>query len=163
MRFLESTFNETDLAVFNAKLPQYSLDGAELVVRQDNFSLNEEDWREILLQVQNDDEKIATLEARVASERAAFMSPSRILEEAKTVNPLITDIAVGQLNYGSLENELNGPRQLITVYTTESLSIEAGNQIQNWLRSRTEQEQIMVYFIPELLPPAQSGSETSDQ
>ena len=75
------------------------------------------------------------------------MSPSRILEEAKTVNPLITDIAVGQLNYGSLENELNGPRQLITVYTTESLSIEAGNQIQNWLRSRTEQEQIMVYFI----------------
>lgn len=149
---LGERFNDTDMAVFNAKLPQYQLEETELIIRQDNFSLTEDDWREILLQVQDDDEKIATLEARVASERANFMSPSRMLEEAQSFNSYVSDIAIGSLNYGSIENEINGPKQLITVYTTQPLTIEAAEQLKNWLRTRVEEEQIVVYFTPDILP-----------
>lgn len=149
---LGERFSDNDMAVFNAKLPQYDLAGTELVIRQDNFSLTEEEWQEILLQVQNDDEKIATLEARVASERAAFMSPSKILEEAKQINPLVSDIAVGALNYGSLENELFGPRLVVNIYTTQPLNQLAAEQLQGWLRTRLEEDQLVFYYTPELLP-----------
>ena len=152
LAILGERFSDTDVAVFNAKLPQYDLKGTELVLRQDSVSLTEEDWQDILLQVQNDDEKIATLEARVASERAAFMSPTRVLEEAKTVNSRVSDIAVGTLNYGSLENELSGPRQVVTVYSTDSLSAVEGEQLRSWLRSRLQEEQLAFYFIPDLQP-----------
>jgi len=140
--------------VFNAKLPQYDLDTTNLVLRQDEFSLSEEEWEQILLQVQSDDEKIATLEARAASERASFMSPSKILEEAKTINSLVSDIAVGMLNYGSLENEITGPRQVVTVYTSEPLSNDAAEQLRSWLRTRLQEDQLAFYFIPEIASDA---------
>ncbi|MAQ59139.1 TIGR00341 family protein [bacterium] len=146
---LGQRFTESDIAVFNAKLPQYDLDTTNLVLRQDEFSLSEEEWEQILLQVQSDDEKIATLEARAASERASFMSPSKILEEAKTINSLVSDIAVGMLNYGSLENEITGPRQVVTVYTSEPLSNDAAEQLRSWLRTRLQEDQLAFYFIPE--------------
>lgn len=148
---LGGRFGETEVAVFEAKLPQYDLEGVGLVIRQDNFTLTEEEWRQILLQVEGDDEKIATLEGRVASERAAFMSPTKILEEARTINSKVSDIAVGTLNYGSLENELTGARQVVTVYATEALAKEEADKIQAWLRSRLQEEQLMVYFTPDVV------------
>ncbi len=151
---LGQRFTESDIAVFNAKLPQYDLDSVNLVLRQDEFSLSEEEWEQILLQVQSDDEKIATLEARAASERASFMSPSKILEEAKTINSLVSDIAVGMLNYGSLENEITGPRQVVTVYTSEPLSNDAAEQLRSWLRTRLQEDQLAFYFIPEIASDA---------
>jgi hypothetical protein len=148
---LGERFTETDMAVFNTRLEQYDLADTELVIRQDNFSLSEEEWRQLVLEVQSDDEKIAALEARVASERASLMSPSRILNEAQAFNSKLTDIAIGELNYGSIENELTAARTVITVYANEPVTQSEANQLRNWLRTRLEQEQILVYFIPEVL------------
>lgn len=148
---LGERFGDTDMAVFKAKLPQYDLGDVELVIRQDNFALSETEWQDILLQVQGDDEKIATLEGRVASERATFMSPTKVLEEAKIFNSKVSDIAIGSLNYGSLENELNGARQLVTIYATEALNREEADRLQAWLRSRLQEEQLLVYFTPDVL------------
>jgi uncharacterized hydrophobic protein (TIGR00271 family) len=148
---LGERFNDTDMAIFNTKLEQYDLADTELVIRQDAFSLSEEDWRQLLLQVQSDDEKIATLEARVASERASQMSPSRILEEARAFNNKLDDIAIGELNYGSIENELTAARTVITVYANEPLIQEEADQLRSWLATRLERDQVLVYFIPDVI------------
>lgn len=151
LAILGERFTETELAVFEAKLPQYELEGVGLVIRQDGFSLTEEEWGDMLLRVQGDDEKIATLEARVASERASFMSPSKVLGEAKAFSPKLQDLAIGTLNYGSIENELTGARQVVTVYSLEPMSVTEAEELRMWLRVRLEEEQLMVYFIPEVM------------
>lgn len=160
LAILGERFSETDMAVFNTRLDQYNLNETELVIRQDDFSLSEEEWRQLLLEVQSDDEKIAALEARVASERASLMSPSRILEEAETFNNKVTDIALGELNYGSIENELTAARMVITVYASEPLTAVEADQLRAWLSARLEQEQLLVYFIPNVLT---EETEVSDE
>jgi uncharacterized hydrophobic protein (TIGR00271 family) len=151
LAILGERFTETDMAVFNTKLEQYDLADTELVIRQDAFSLSEEEWRQLLLEVQSDDEKIATLEARVASERASIMSPSRILEEAQAFNSKLQDIAIGELNYGSIENDLTAARTVITVYSGEPFTQAEADQLRNWLTTRLQQEQLLVYFIPDVI------------
>lgn len=148
---LSQRFSESDMAVFDARLAQYGLEGVELNIRQNNdFSLSEEEWHEVLNRVQGDDEKIATLEARVQSERASFMSPSKLLEEAKSFNGKITDIAIGTLNYGSLENELNATNQIILIYSNEPLQFEETEEMRRWLPSRLELDEMpLMFFDPE--------------
>lgn len=150
---LGTKFSDNDMAVFRATLPQYDLEGVELSVLQDDgFALSEEDWTDVLNRIEGDDDKITALEARVMSERASFMSPTRLLEEAKSFNERITDIALGTLNYASLENELNAPTQIAVIYSSEPLSPDEVRIIENWLPSRIENDAGMFfYYIPEPL------------
>ena len=159
---LSKRFSEQDIAVLNAKLPQYDLEGVDLKIRQDEgYALSEEEWLTLLSEVEGDDEKIATLEARIQSERAAFMSPTKLLEEARSFNGKVNDIAIGTLNYAALESELNSPNLIALVFSGEPVTVEEARTFENWLGTRLEAENgIIVRFIPE---PRQPESETNPE
>lgn len=157
---LDENFDETDIAVLKAKLPQYGLSGVGLEIRQNGFSLTEEEWLEMLTQLNGEEEKRAALEARILSERATFMSPSRLLSEAKSFNSKIEDIAIGTLNYGSIENELTEPKQTVTVYSTEPLMQVEANMMHAWLRSRLKTDELTVHFVPDVFPEVSIEDET---
>lgn len=150
LAILGERFNDADIRVFEAKLPQYDLASAKLLIRQDSFALGEDEWMQILSQVQSDDEKIATLEARVASERASFMGPAKVTEEAQALNWKVRDIAIGTINYGTFEETGKLSDTLIRVSSFEPLTQPEADSIKSWLEKRLEANGILVYFSPEV-------------
>lgn len=150
LAILGERFTENDMRVFEAKLSQYGLVNTKLFIRQDSFALSEEEWNLILTQVQNDDQKISTLEARVASERASFMGPTRVYNEAKALNENITDVAIGTVQYGLTREGEKLSDTVILVKTSGSLTQDEGNKIIDWLKQRLEVLEPIIYFSPEL-------------
>lgn len=150
LAILGERFSETDIKIFEAKLPQYGLGNADLFLRQDSLALSEEEWNLILTQVENDDQKIATLEARVASERASFMGPTRVYNEAKTLNSKVTDVAIGTLQYGLVKEKAPLTDTVVLIKTEEALSQDEGFTIKEWLKQRLETSDLIIYFSPDL-------------
>ncbi len=152
LAFLEDRFTDDQLKEFDARLNDFNLNDVTLTIRQNGFSLTEEEWKSVLTDVKGDDEKMQALEARLESEKMSFKSPSRLLEEAKAINTAVSNIAIGSLNYGVATDELSNEPTIALVYTSSStapISINDATTIRKWLTARLEQENVLTYFIPE--------------
>lgn len=149
LAFLSERFSEDQINEFKARLIDYDLEGAELVIRQNGFSLTEEEWLAVLAEVQGDDEKVQTLEARLENERLSFESATRLLEEAQAINEGIENIAVGDLSFG-VEPQNEGDVYKVAVFymatSDEELSEEAKGTMTKWLQARLESKNIITYF-----------------
>lgn len=151
LAFLSETFSDEQIAEFEDRLGDYGLAGTELLIRQDNFSLTEDEWEALLTDVRSDSEKAQTLELRLESERMSFESPVRLLDEAQTINNKIENLAVGELVYGDLLNETGESHKIALVYTSSTstpLTIGEAGAMENWLKTRLENDTLSVYFEP---------------
>lgn len=161
LAFLSENFSEDQIAEFKDRLNDYGLSGTELMIRQDDFSLTEEEWQALLADVRNDAEKAQALEARLESERMSFENPARLLEEAQAINTKIENLAIGTLNYGNVAGPNIGIEKIALVYTSTSttpLTPAEAQMVQNWLEARLDSGNIPVYFEP--LPVARTGTTT---
>jgi len=152
LAFHTQQFTEAQITNFTDRLADYDLEGTVLNIRQNGFSLTKEEWDTVINQVQNDDEKVRTLEARLESERLSFKNPQRLLEEAVTINKKITNIAIGSLVYGATPNETNAlEKEVIFIDTAadQPLKDEEAYAITQWLKARLENENISTHFSPE--------------
>lgn len=150
LAFLSEKFSEEQLREFEARLLDYGLIDASLHIRQNGFSLTEEEWQSVLTDMRGDDEKVQALEARLDSERLAFESPSKLLDEARSINEKIQNIAIGELSYGLTEAAGFAEDRVALVYTATSsvpVTFSEAGVISRWLEARMEGE-VVVYFIP---------------
>ena len=158
LAFLDAHFSEEQLHEFNARLVDFDLDNVSLKVRQNGFSLTEEEWQSVLDEVKNDDKKVLALEARLESEKLSFQSPEKILAEAQAINSKVVNIAVGSLDYGTSTNSTSNEPMVSLVYTlkdVQPLTINETEAISNWLKARLKNDEIITYFIP---PPKVSST-----
>ena len=152
LAFLSERFSEEQIENFKARLSDFGLDDAELIIRQNGFALTEEEWQSFLDEANGDDEKIVALEARLESEKNAFYNPTQLLEEAQTINSKIINIASGPLNYGLPTNAEEGNQLVTIVYTDTERSPLLANEaevITKWLQTRLKNDSLIIYFVPE--------------
>lgn len=154
LAFLSERFSEEQIQDFNDRLQYFGLEGATLTIRQDSFALTEEEWQSFLKEANGDDEKITALEARLESEKNAFYNPTQLLEEAKTINTKISNIASGPLNYGvPTDHEEGGQGQQVTIVYTDTatapLLTSEAEVVSNWLKTRLKNDTLIIYFVPE--------------
>ena len=152
LAFLSERFSEEQIENFKARLSDFGLDDAELIIRQNGFALTEEEWQSFLDEANGDDEKIVALEARLESEKNAFYNPTQLLEEAQTINSKIINIASGPLNYG-LPTSAEEGNQLVTIVYTDTeqspLLAREAEVITKWLQTRLKNDSLIIYFVPE--------------
>lgn len=156
LAFLSENFSEDQIAEFKDRLNDYGLDGTELKIRQDNFSLTEDEWQALLADVRNDSEKAQTLELRLESERMSFESPVRLLEEAQTINTKIENLAVGELVYGDIAKETGETHKIAFIYasgTSTPLTVGEAGALENWLKTRLDNDTLQIYFEPRPIEP----------
>jgi hypothetical protein len=127
-------------------------------VRQNSFSLTEEEWTAVLNDIQSDDEKVATLENRLESVQESFKSPVRVLSEAQAINPLVQNIAVGNIEYGAGAAETDGEQTIVLLYTDtqqEPLSLSEADGFKLWLQTRLDTQDILLIVSPQpMVEPA---------
>ncbi|MEZ4103829.1 MAG: TIGR00341 family protein [Candidatus Paceibacterota bacterium] len=153
LAFLSDRFTEDQINGFEDRLLDFGLNGIELRIRQDGFSLTEEEWQEVLKEVRSDDEKLLAMEAKLESERQSFQSPARLLDEARSINNKVTNIAIGDVSYGNLEEEgLDKEALVALVYATSTipLNLEEGEVVTSWLTARLSTDNLIVNFYPPL-------------
>lgn len=151
LAFLSERFDEQQIEQFSQRLDDFGLHDTELFIRQNGFALTEEEWQGVLADVQNDDQRVATLEARLESERNSFISPKRLLSEAQAIDLRVTNIAVGSLEYGQFESEGGGSHPIVLIYTNKylkPLTQTDTKTLTHWLETRLESENITTYFVP---------------
>ncbi|MCD5382461.1 MAG: TIGR00341 family protein [Candidatus Pacebacteria bacterium] len=154
LAFLNERFTDAELTIFTDRLDAFGLEHTTLVVRQDGFALTEEEWQNVLSEMQNDNERVLALEAKLAREQASFYSPEKLLAEAQAIDGRIIDLATAPLSYAEdttpLTNEL-----LVIIHTPETappLTTKEAATITDWLTARIEHATITTYFEPALLP-----------
>lgn len=152
LAFLSDKFSEDQITEFKDRLADFGLAGTELSIRQDGFSLSEEEWQSVLADIRNDDEKVQVLESRLESERLSFESPARLLEEAKAINDKIENLAIGTVSLGIFPSESIGERKVVFVYTATSsdlLTSSEAETVSGWLQTRLNVDELATYFEPE--------------
>ena len=163
--FLAQRFSNEEIEAFSARLPDFDLVNTKLVVRQNSFSLTEEEWTAVLNDIQSDDEKVATLENRLESTQLSFRSPARILNEAQAINPLVQNIAVGNITYGADEINANEEQTIVLLYTNTNespISLAEADGFKLWLQSRLEIDDLLLIVSPQP-EPSNSNAEPTQQ
>lgn len=153
LAFLSENFSDEQIAEFQDRLADFGLMGTELHIRQEGFTLTEDEWLSMLEDVRGDDEKVQALEARLETERMSFESPARLLEEARAINGKIENIAIGSLVYGDGFAGVPGAKKIALVYTTASSTPATpaeAETIERWLGARIADEEVLIYFKPDV-------------
>lgn len=152
LAFLSEKFSDEQIDEFKARLSDFGLVGTDLIIRQDDFTLTEEDWQALLADVRGDDEKVQALEARLESERLSFESPGRLLDEARSINPKINDIAIGNVTYGDQTRNNLAIGKIALVYASTSsspLTLAEAETMSTWLETRLGNDDLVIYFEPQ--------------
>lgn len=153
--FLAERFTPEQIDAFAARLPDFGLYNTTLYIRQNGFALSEEEWTEALSEIRNDDSKIAALEARLEAEQASFTNPTRLLNEAKAINPLVQNIAIGTINYGA-DTTTDSEQTIVLLYTDVTaapLPLAEADGFKLWLQSRLETDNLLLIVSPQPSSP----------
>lgn len=149
LAFLSSNFTTEELSAFETVMKSYELEGSSLIIRQDEFSLGEDEWQRVLGQIDSDDEKIQALEARLLSEREAANAPSKLLPEAKAISTKVTDVAVGTVQFAeSSVASTSAPVGFIYSETNAPLLAAEADMLTDWLKARLESPDMLIQFFP---------------
>lgn len=164
LAFLSDKFSDEQIHEYKARLQDFGLSDTELVIRQNGFSLTEEEWKSVLEDVRGDDDRVLALEARLESERLSFESPVKLLDEAKAINAKIDNVAIGSLQFGEGDSSSTGVQKIILVDTTTSstpITLSEAEVIERWLSTRVEGDRLIIYFRPE--PSAAAVTDPSSE
>lgn len=151
LALLSEHLDSTEILNFEAMLFNYDLGNTELVIRQNGFALNEDEWKSILAEMQNDDEKVLLLEASLEGQKSSFYSPEKVLEEIKIINWQVTNIAFGPISYGEVADGSSPEISLVIVYTGDAaLSAVESLKLTSWLKARLGKGEVFIQFVPPL-------------
>lgn len=160
LAFLSERFTSEQINAFETRLPEFGLDNTRLTIRQNSFALTEEEWTAAMNEMRNDDEKLTALEARLESEQQAFTSPARLLDEAAAINPLVQNIAVGQISYGT---DAQGESQTVVLLYTDTndvpLTTAQADGFKLWLQSRLTNDELLLIVSPQPSAPSTTDVE----
>jgi uncharacterized hydrophobic protein (TIGR00271 family) len=163
--FLSQRFTNEQIQAFEARLPDFNLINTTLTVRQNSFALTESEWTEALSEMRNDDEKVIALENRLEAEQQSFESPIRLLNEAKAINQIVQNIAVGNIQYGADATETGGQRVVLlyTDTTQTPLSVAEAAGFKLWLQTRLNTSELLLIVSPQPTLPTTSVNTTTTE
>lgn len=145
LAFLSKTFTEIEVAGFEQLLDVYELENTDLIIRQDGFTISEQEWTQIVEDFRTEAERFEEIEQRIERRIEDLRGGERILEELQALHPQITNVALG-----TFADAINGNDQLILVYQDENeepLTTEHRIQVRNWLLTRLEDRDLQVQFL----------------
>lgn len=148
LAFLSDRFSDEQITEFEERMKDFSLVNTTLNIRQNGQSMSDEELRAVLSEVKSNDEKMLALEALLKSEQTAGNDPVRVLEELKTINPLVSNISIGNLESGLGDVEQEA---VVIIYSDENsrpLNKTEADMIANWLSKRLQQQNLLTYFNP---------------
>jgi len=151
LAFLAHRFNQAEINGFIGRLDEFSLTNTTLTIRQNSFALTEAEWTAALSKMRGDDEKLAVLENRLETERQSFTSPPRLLREAQAINPIVQNIAIGDIAYGT-DNEASGDQTIVLLYTDANqpaISIAEADGFKLWLQTRLDTQELLFIVSPQ--------------
>jgi uncharacterized hydrophobic protein (TIGR00271 family) len=153
LAFLDAQFLPEQITEFEARLNDFGLNGTNLMIRQNGFTLTKEDWDSVIKEMQTDDDKLRVLESRLENERRSFNSPSRLLDEIRVINNRVINLAIGPLNMAVGLDQLNSTAlSMAIVYTDPYLSPVTNDEarlIDSWLKTRLQDQDLLTRYIPE--------------
>jgi len=152
LAFLTEKFSDAEIQNLENLLNFYDLADANLSIRQNGFSLTEEEWQKVVKEAQSEEEKVQTLEILLEKEREQKQNPEQLLAEAKLINQKIVDISLGELTNGNIESDKNS---LIIIVKTDEvwgpISYTESDAIRVWLTTRLNNESPTIYFEPRVI------------
>jgi uncharacterized hydrophobic protein (TIGR00271 family) len=170
LAFFSKEFTESEIQEAQNALATYGLLNTELVIRQREAVLSEEEWQNALASMQSESEKILALEAKLQESQANKTETRQILNEAQLINSKISRVAFGELETASTKSasttSLTEDRAMVTLFyvtpatttiqerqnkdvvqTTSELAPEEQEQLTSWIRLRLENKNMETYFI----------------
>lgn len=151
LAFLSKRFTKDEVQAFESQLPLYGLPDTTLYIRQDNFTLTEEEWQDVLREVNGDNAKVFALETRLKNEQLAFSSPERLLEEIRIIDKRITNIAIGSLTYATTTDPVTDGAIVALVQTdtnAPAFTTVGVLEFTQWLKVRIDNPNVTVFFTP---------------
>jgi uncharacterized hydrophobic protein (TIGR00271 family) len=149
--FLTERFSNQQIDAFAARLPDFGLVNTKLDIRQNSFALTEDEWIAALNEIRGDDDKVAALEARLEAEQQSFESPTRLLNEAKAINSIVQNIAVGNIEYGT-DVTAEESQTIALLYTDTSqnpLTAAEADGFKLWLQTRLDTNKLLLIVSPQ--------------
>jgi len=162
--FLAERFSDTEIEAFADRLPEFGLDNTSLNIRQNSFALTEEEWTTALNEIRGDEDKVSALEARLEAEQQSFESPARLLGEARAINQLVQNIAIGTIESGTAEASAQD-QTIVLLYTDATatpLTISEADGFKLWLQTRLRADDLLLIVSPQPTVPAR-GIDTVTQ
>ncbi len=160
LAFLSEHFSDEQIQSYKNLLPLYGLEGADLIVRQNGFSLTKEEWQKVVDEAQSDNEKLQTLELLLENEQK--QDPVQLLAEAKLINEKIIDISIGEL-MNSSQGGGSVRSSVVIVRTDKSfgpISHAESEVLRVWLSTRLNVSNLNVYFELETKAATQNNADT---
>ena len=144
LAFLSKSFTDEEVVTFNNLLNVYELEDTELIVRQDGFTISEQEWSAIVNDFRTEAERFEEIEQRIERRIEDLRGGDRILEELQALAPSVEDIALG-----TFASTGAGRDQLIIIYEDPAqvrLTEKEQIQVRNWLMTRLEDRDLSVQF-----------------
>ncbi len=163
--FLAKRFSDIEIAAFADRLPEFGLDNTSLNIRQNSFALTEEEWTTALNEIRGDEDKVSALEARLEAEQQSFESPARLLGEARAINRLVQNIAIGTIESGTAEASAQN-QTIVLLYTDATavpLTISEADGFKLWLQTRLGAEDLLLIVSPQPTLPTPSINITTQE
>lgn len=146
LAFLSKRFSDIEIQQFQSTLIDYGLSNTVLSIKQDNAFLTQSQWDEVIANIQDEGEKVKAIEAKLISATERSNITEQVLIEAQSINNKVSKLAIGTVSFTADEQ----PVQTILLYTSsllDPITIEEKNQLITWLKSRMQNENVLVYFL----------------
>ena len=158
LAFLSKRFSPEEISDLKSLLAQYGLGAVQLNIKQGNISLTEDQWDTAISQIKDESEKIRAIEAKLVSGFISSDTVTQIFDEAHSINNKIVKMATGNLSFaetppendsGVSSDKKNVPVVIFyTVPGIEPLLNKEKNDLILWARTRMQNQDILVHFLP---------------
>jgi hypothetical protein len=156
LAFLSKHFDDAEISSLEADLVNYRLANTQLIIKQDNVSLTEDEWNTAIASIKNESEKVKAIEAKLSSGFISSDTTAQILAEAQIINSNVVKIAIGNLSFAHKESSTTSTPQtevestlvaiLYVVPDTKPLLNEERNTLTAWIQSRMQNKNMVVLF-----------------
>ncbi len=156
LAFLSKHFDSSEISTFKSRLADYGLHNTELVIKQDSASLSEEEWNAAISSIRDESEKVKALEEKFSRGLVGVEAAAQVLSEAQAISNKIVRLALGNLSSSGADTTSgSGPSDtgvvaVAIMYVSElaqPLSTREQETLSSWIKSRTKNQDLLVYFI----------------
>lgn len=153
LAFLSKPFTSDEIYNFKEELIKFNIKDTELIIKQNNSYLSEEEWKIAISNIKDESEKLKALEVKLSSGFVGQETTTQIFNEAKAINKKIQKIAIGNLAISENNEDIDidsqeiGTNILVALIYVESISSGEKEVLIEWLKSRMQNQDILVYFI----------------
>jgi hypothetical protein len=149
LAFLTKKYSQREIDSLQQLLPRYDLKKTKLLVKQKMDEFTKDEWRNVLHNLDNNDEKIKAIEEKLTTPLLPTdINPQQLISEVKALNRNVERIEYGTLFQQQKEN-LYDTSVVIIVYKNakaRKFTNEEAAMLRNWLKARVNKGTVVTIF-----------------